>query len=123
MPISLPAQPPSRKKATTPYAAATDSRFITAAVTAMTTLRNATSSRSIDTTTTPPMSSASRSAIDALRSIVAAVAPPTWTCRAGALGRGRDHVVAQRRDEVLGGGLLRSGGGHDGDQRRVAGRD
>src|SRR6266545_3774838 len=45
----------------------------------MTTLRNATSNRSIETTTTPPMSSASRSATDVLMSIFDAVAPPTWT--------------------------------------------
>ena len=76
----------------------------------MTTLRNASSSRSIDTTTTPPMSSASRSAIDALTSMVAAVVPPTWTPRR-CPGRGRDDVVAQGPDEVLGGGLLRPGVG------------
>ena len=48
MPISRPAQPPSRKNARTPYAAATDSRFITAAVNAITRLRNATSNSRID---------------------------------------------------------------------------
>ena len=42
MPISWPAQPPSQDEATTPYAAATDSRFIAAALTATATLRNAT---------------------------------------------------------------------------------
>ena len=40
MPTSRPAQPPCRTSATTPYAAATDSRFITAALTATATLRN-----------------------------------------------------------------------------------
>jgi hypothetical protein len=41
--------------------------------------------------------------------------------RAGPVGRSRDHVVAQGLHEVFGGGLLRPGGGHDGDQRRVTG--
>ena len=41
--------------------------------------------------------------------------------RAGARGRGRDHVVAQGLDEILGGSVLRPGRGYDADQGRVAG--
>ena len=63
MPTSWPAQPPCRTSATTPYAAATDSRFITAALIATATLRNDTSSSSIDSSTTPPMSSGIRLAM------------------------------------------------------------
>jgi hypothetical protein len=44
----------------TPYAAVMDSRFITAALTAITTERNTTSSRSMDSATTTPISHGSR---------------------------------------------------------------
>ena len=79
MPTSWPAHPPCRTRATTPYAAATDSRFIAAALRATTTLRNDTSSRSIDSSTTPPISSGIRLAMLCVLSIDVAVTPPTCT--------------------------------------------
>ena len=73
--------PPSRNSARMPYAAATDRRFITAAVAAITMLRNATTRSSIDTTTTPMIMNGNRSTTEELTSIVVAVLPPTcaWT--------------------------------------------
>ena len=55
-------------------------------------------------------------------SIDVAVTPPTWTTTPGAVGGAGKDVVAQGGDQVLGGGVLRPGGGDDRDHGGVAGR-
>ena len=59
-PSACPSQPHWVTAVSTPYAAHTDSRFIAAALTAMTTERNTTSSSTMDSATTTPISHGSR---------------------------------------------------------------
>ncbi len=79
---------------TTPNAAPAESRFMTAAVSGMTRLRNtAISSRKLSSTTTP-MNSGSLADRTWLKSSKIAVLPPTSTFRPGTSARRRDDVVA-----------------------------
>ena len=121
MPTSWPAQPPCRTSATTPYAAATDSRFITAAFTATAIDRNATQQQQHR-----QQHHAADEQRDPLGDVVGAVDRGRGDAAdvdgrrpvpAVALGQ---HVVAQRVDQVLGRRVLRSGGRDDGDHRGVA---
>src|SRR5580692_9683087 len=74
-PNTCPSQPHWVTAVSTPYAAQTDSKFISAALTAMTTERNTTSSSPRDSATTTPISNGSRSPIRLVKLTLAAFGP------------------------------------------------
>src|SRR5580698_335484 len=76
-PNRRPPQPHCVTAVSTPYAADTDSKFITAALTAITTERNTTSSSTMDTRTTTPMSQGNRAPIRLVNATLAAFGPVT----------------------------------------------
>ena len=80
-----------------------------AALTATASERNDTISSSIESSTTPPMSSGSRLAMLSVLSIDVAVTPPTWTVTPVPSVACGKYVVAQRGDQVLGRRVLRPG--------------
>ena len=111
MPTRSPSGPPLTASVSTPNAAALASRFMTTALSGTTTERNTIISSRNDTSRTPPKKSGSRSATPRVVSRLAATIPPTCDGEAGAGDGGRDGVVAQRVDQVLGGRVLGRGGG------------
>src|ERR1700685_1008204 len=77
-PSACPSQPHCVTAVSTPYAAHTDSRFITAALTAIATERNTTSSSTMDSATTTPMSQGSRATMRLVKLTFAAFGPVTY---------------------------------------------
>src|SRR5262249_10756075 len=118
---SLP-QPHWKMAITTPNEAAAASRFITAAVSGTTTLRNATISSRKARPTMTARNSGSLPAMTWVKSSNIAVCPPTYTPEGVALLGGRDGFLPQVLDELAGLGVLRRGGRDDLDDADGAAR-
>ena len=91
---------------------------MTTALSGTTTERNTIISSRNDTSSTPPKKSGSRSATPRVMSRFAATIPPTSTVRPVPAVAAGMAVVAQRVDQVLGGLVLRRGGGDHASARR-----